>query len=116
MSAIWIVFLDDARLIFSPIIGVIALASGGALALVTSRILQSTKKQTGVLFCCGSFTNIGAICGLVCYTFFGEAGFALVALHKMCEEIFYYTVGFPIAKYCAQNDSQQKGFLGRFLL
>lgn len=115
MSAIWVVSLDDARLIFFPIIGIIALASGGALALLASRILQSTKKQTGVLFCCGSFTNIGAIGGLVCYTFFGEAGFALVALYKMCEEVFYYTVGFPIAKYCAQNDSEQKSFLGRLI-
>jgi predicted permease len=31
--------------------------------------------------------------------FLGEAGFALVALYKMFEEIVYYTIGFPIARF-----------------
>ena len=33
--------------------------------------------------------------------FLGEPGFALVPIYKIFEELFYYSTGFPIAKYCS---------------
>lgn len=115
MAVIWVVSLSDARLFILPFIGLTALISGGVFGLIGAKLLKVNRNQTGVLYCCGSFTNIGAIGGLVCYVYLGEPGFALVAMYKMFEEMYYYTVGFPIARFCSQNDSEQKNFGKRLL-
>ncbi|MBU1566671.1 MAG: AEC family transporter [Proteobacteria bacterium] len=103
MTAVWVVHFSDLRIALLPIVGVSALSIGGALGVLFARISGASPRQSGVLFCCSSFTNIGAIGALVCYMFLGEAGFALVALYKMFEEIAYYTIGFPIARYYSGN-------------
>ncbi len=114
MTAVWVVHFSDLRIALLPIIGVAALTTGGALGWLYARISGATPGQSGVLFCCSSFTNIGAIGALVCYMFLGEAGFALVALYKMFEEIAYYTVGFPIARsYSAKARDGEKPTLPR---
>ncbi|TKB12369.1 AEC family transporter [Desulforhopalus sp. IMCC35007] len=115
LGAVWVVPFGDMRVAYLPVVGVCALTSGGLLGLVLARLTKQTFKQTGVLFCCGSFTNIGAIGGLVCFMFLGEAGFALVALYKMFEEIVYYTVGFPIARFYSGGVSGQRSVGARIL-
>lgn len=114
-GAVWVVSFDDLRVAFLPIIGVIALLAGGGLGLAFATFLRVPDKQKGVLYCCGSFTNIGAIGGLVCFMFLGEAGFALVALYKMFEEITYYTIGFPIARFYGGSNLAQGNFIQRIL-
>jgi len=99
MTAVWVVRFTDLRIALLPLIGVTALITGGLLGMLYARLSKAPPRQIGVLFCCSSFTNIGAIGALVCYMFLGEAGFALVALYKMFEEIVYYTIGFPIARF-----------------
>jgi hypothetical protein len=99
ITAVWVVHFTDLRIALLPFIGVTALTIGGLLGMLIARLTKAPSRQTGVLFCCSSFTNIGAIGALVCYMFLGEAGFALVALYKMFEEIIYYTIGFPIARF-----------------
>ncbi|SHO47799.1 AEC family transporter [Desulfopila aestuarii] len=99
MTAVWVVHFTDLRIALLPFIGVTALITGGLLGMLFARLTKAPPQQIGVLFCCSSFTNIGAIGALVCYMFLGEAGFALVALYKMFEEIVYYTIGFPIARF-----------------
>lgn len=99
LAAVWVVSFDDMRVAFLPVVGVCALTTGGLLGLLLAKMMKQSSKGTGVLFCCGSFTNIGAVGGLVCYMFLGEPGFALIALYKMFEEIVYYTIGFPIARF-----------------
>lgn len=99
MTAVWIVKFSDLRVALLPLMGVSALILGGVLGLILARLTRAAPQQTGVLFCCTSFTNIGAIGGLICFMFLGEPGFALVGLYKMFEEIMYYGVGFPIARY-----------------
>lgn len=108
LSAIWAVSFDDIRVILLPIVGFCALMLGGLLGLALAHLLKTPTRQKGVLYCCGSFTNIGSIGGLICYMFLGEIGFALVAIYKMSEEISYYTIGFPIARYYsgAADDNQ----------
>ena len=114
-GAVWIVSFSDLRVALLPFIGLFALITGGTLGIGLARLLRSPASQTGVLFCCGSFTNIGAIGGLVCFMFLGESGFALVALYKMFEEITYYTVGFPIAKYYSGAGNRDEKFIARML-
>ena len=114
-GAVWAVSFNDLRVALLPFIGVFALVTGGVLGLGLARLLRSPPKQTGVLFCCGSFTNIGAIGGLVCFMFLGETGFALVAMYKMLEEIAYYTIGFPIAKFYSGEGNRNENLWARIL-
>lgn len=111
MAAVWIVKFGDMRIVFLPFVGICALLLGGVLGLTLARLLQSPPQQKGVLICCGSFTNIGAIGGLVCYMFLGEAGFALIVLYKMFEEVIYYTIGFPIARYYSGASNQPQSIM-----
>lgn len=114
LGAVWVVTFDDLRVVLLPIIGVIALFSGGGLGLLAAKIMGVSRKEHGVFYCCGSFTNIGAIGGLVTFLFLGEEGFALVALYKMFEEISYYTIGFPIARYYGASTTALKTLRQRF--
>ena len=98
-GAIWIIKVDDLRVAAMPALGVTALLLGGAAALVVAGMMNLSRRQTGSFFVCGSFTNLGSMGGLVVFVFLGEAGFALVPLYKLLEEMVYYTIGFPVAKY-----------------
>ena len=115
LGAVWVVSFGDMRVAFLPFVGIFALTAGGVLGLGLSRLMNQSSKQTGVLFCCGSFTNIGAVGGLVCYMFLGEAGFALIALYKMFEEIVYYTIGFPIARFYSGENGERRSIGKRIL-
>ena len=99
VGAIWIVNIHNVRLATLPFIGLFALILGGILALGTAKLLKLPPQKTGAMYGCGSFTNIGSIGALVCFIFLGEPGFALVPIYKIFEEVSYYSIGFPIAKY-----------------
>ena len=99
VAAVWVVSLENIRVAFLPLIGAGVLILGGFLGLGAASLMRKTNLQKGTLYCCGSFTNIGSIGALVAFIFLGESGFALVALYKMFEEITYYSIGFPIARY-----------------
>ena len=108
VAAVWVVSFADMRVAFLPVIGAGALLLGGFLGLAIATIMKKDGPRKGALFCCGSFTNIGSIGALVAFVFLGEIGFGLVALYKMFEEIVYYTIGFPIARYYsgAKNEAR----------
>ena len=99
LGAVWIVRIHDIALATLPFIGLFAIVSGGVWALAVSRFLGHDPKKTGSMFCCGSFTNIGSIGALLCFIFLGEPGFALVPMYKIFEELSYFSIGFPIARY-----------------
>ena len=99
LGAVWIVSFENVRVVLLPVVGLCSLLFGGVLALAFARMLKKENKDKAVLYCCGSFTNIGSVGSLVCFFFFGEAGFALAALYKMLEDISYYTIGFPLVRF-----------------
>lgn len=99
IGAFWIIPFSDLRITLLPLIGSTTLILGGILGLATAFLLRKGNLQKGVLFCCGSFTNIGSLGGLTSFVFFGEKGFALLALYKIFEELIYYGIGFPVARY-----------------
>ena len=113
VGAVWIVNFKNAALIALPFIGLFTYLIGGALAAGAARLLNLDGKRGGALFGCGFFTNIGAIGTLICYIFLGEAGFALVAIFKLFQEVAYYGIGFPIAKYfgSSRHDVPARGLL-----
>ena len=70
--------------------------------------LHLDRPQTGSLYCCGTFTNIGAVGGLTSLLFLGENSIALVALYRLCEELYYFSVSFPIARWYSPENTQTK--------
>ena len=108
VGAIWIVNIESVRLAALPFNGLFAILAGGVLALGAARFLHLEPKKTGAMYCCGSFTNIGSIGALVCFVFLGEKGFAMVPIYKLFEELSYYSIGFPIAKYYGSSGQTEK--------
>ena len=98
VGTLWIIKMDNIKIVALPFLGVFALFTGGILGLVAAKLLKLNRKDTGSMFTCGSFANIASIGGLVCYLFLGEEGFALVSFYAIFVQITYYVVGFPIAK------------------
>jgi predicted permease len=113
VGAIWVIELKDSRLATLPFLGMGAIFLGGLLGLLFSRWLHLERKQTGSLFTCGSFTNLGTLGGLVCYIFLGEIGFGLVYIYRLFEDFIYYTVGFPVAKLFGSAPGEKEGRLSR---
>ncbi len=108
IGSIWILNLKNFHLMFIPLAGIIALSSGAVIALIMARFLKMNRKETGAFFCCGSFTNIGNVGALVCYSFLGENGFAYVPFYKLFEELMYFAIGFPIAKRFGSAEEKKK--------
>lgn len=106
LGAFWIVKVENIKLMIIPILGLSALILGGAAGFIAANIMKLEKKQKGALFVSASFTNIGTFGGLICYVFFGEASYAFVSIYKLLEDLYYYAVGFPIAK--AHGDINEK--------
>lgn len=98
IGTLWIIKMDNIKIVALPFLGIFALFAGGVLGLIAAKLLKLNRKDTGSMFTCGSFANIASIGGLVCYLFFGEEGFALVSFYALFIQITYYIIGFPIAK------------------
>lgn len=109
MGAVWAVNIGDIRLAALPFTGLFAIMTGGVWALAASRLLGHGPKETGSMFCCGAFTNIGSIGALLCFIFLGEPGFALVPIYKLFEEFSYYSIGFPIARHYSVSAVANEG-------
>jgi predicted permease len=107
VGAVWAVRIENVSLAALPLVGFFALLAGGVLALGFARLLKLEPRKRGAMFCCGSFTNIGSIGALICFVFLGEAGFALVPIYKLLEEVSYYSIGFPIARLYAGSEVEE---------
>jgi predicted permease len=113
LAAIWVVDLQSVSLAAMPLFGVFAILLGGVLAWTAAQVVGMPDRKTGAFFVCGSFSNIGSVGALVCFVYLGEEGFALVPMYKIFEEITYYSVGFPLAKYYSQKNGEAGGAAGR---
>ncbi|MGE5842606.1 MAG: AEC family transporter [Deltaproteobacteria bacterium] len=108
VGALWVVNIESLRLAALPFTGLFAILVGGSLALAASKMLHLEPRKAGAMYGCGSFTNIGSIGALICFTFLGEQGFALVPIYKLFEELSYYSIGFPIAKYYSSTEKTER--------
>ena len=113
IGAIWLIRIDDLRIAALPFVGAAVLLIGGLLGWAVGRVDKCSRRQIGALYCCGSFSNISSMGSLVAYFFIGEKGFALLTLFKMFEEIIYYGIGFPIAKYYGAGLEENEPFVER---
>ena len=115
LGAVWIVSFENVRVVLLPVVGLCSLLFGGLLGLSLATLLRKKNRDKAVLYCCGAFTNIGSVGSLVCFFFFGEAGFALAALYKMFEDISYYTIGFPLVRFLSGSEEQKQSTLKRLI-
>ncbi len=99
MLSLWGMPHPDPRLLSLPFLGLTAWITGGISAIVFSRTLSLSDRQTGSMYCCGTFTNIGAVGTLVCVMQFGEQSIALASLYRLCEEFYYFSVAYPISQW-----------------
>ena len=104
MLSLWGLPSPDSRLLALPLLGIAAWIWGGILSFCFAKWLRLDRAQTGSLYCCGTFTNIGAVGSLVAVVFYGESAIALVSLYRLCEELFYFSVSFPIARWYGTDD------------
>ena len=98
MLSLWGLPSPDPCLLVLPALGLAAWASGGVLALLFSRRMALSPEKTGSMYCCGTFTNIGAVGCLVAVMQFGEQAIAMTSLYRLCEEMFYFGVALPVAR------------------
>ncbi|MBN2396528.1 MAG: hypothetical protein JXC36_08750 [Candidatus Atribacteria bacterium] len=102
----WAMDFHQLELLFFPLLGILNLILGGIIALLFAKSIHMNNKDTGSFFCCGFFSNVVSIGGLVCFLFLGEQGYALVPLYTLILRIAYYAIGFPIAKYYSIKETQ----------
>ncbi len=110
MLSLWGLPSPDARLLALPALGVAAWICGGVLALLLSRLMGLDRRQAGSMFCCGTFTNIGAVGSLVSVMLFGEQTIAIAALYRLCEEIYYFGIAMPVARWHGQEENGKAHF------
>ncbi|MGE4284596.1 MAG: AEC family transporter [Clostridia bacterium] len=106
MGAFWALKIDNMIFISLPFLGVAGFVIGGGSALTAARVLKLNKKQRGSMFVSGCFANLTSFGGLICYVFLGEISYGFVSMYKLFEEVFYYTIGFPIAKSFGDYDKE----------
>ncbi len=110
MLSLWGLPSLDARLLALPVLGVAAWLCGGVLALILSRMMGLDHRQTGSMFCCGTFTNIGAVGSLVSVMLFGEQTIAIAAMYRLCEELYYFGIAMPVARWHSQPSGGKAHF------
>ncbi len=103
MLSLWGLPAPDSRLLSLPALGVAAWTAGGVLSIVLSRVLGLDGRQTGSMYCCGTFTNIGAVGTLVCVMNLGEQTIAYTALYRLCEEMYYFALACPVARWLGES-------------
>ena len=112
VGVIWIISFENLKIVTLPLLGSALLLTGGGLGLLQARMMNKTGGQKSVLFCCGFFSNLGSVGGLISFVFLGEHGFAMLAFYRLFEEILYYSIGFPLAKYF-KNDTNSMRIMDR---
>lgn len=108
MLSLWGLPDPEPELMALPLLGLASYIFGGFCSIYGARLLKLDNRQTGSFFCCGTFTNIGAVGGLVCLLFLGEYSIAMAALYRLVEELYYFSIAFPIAQWYGRADTNKK--------
>ena len=116
LGAVWIVDLDNLKILALPFIEVFIIVLGGSLAYGFARAQKLTRRQTGPYIVTGAFGNVGTMGGLICYMFLGEAAFALVGFYKLFEELMFFAFALPIAKSFSLGGRFKKVLADPFVL
>ena len=97
LLSLWALNFGNVGLVALPVIGVAYHAAGTLLSLTVARRLGMADRQRGAFMMAGMVSNLGLIGGLLCFSFFGETGFALASFFRLMELPIYFLVGYPVA-------------------
>lgn len=97
LLAFWAFDFAEAEIATMPLLGLLGLFLGGALAYRAAVWMHMSGPQAASLFVCGMFSNLGSVGSLTSFLFFGEEGFVLASVYRMFEHLLYYGVGFPVS-------------------
>lgn len=103
----WTMDFHQIKLLLFPVLGIFNLILGGIIAIFIAGRIHLDNIDTGAFFCCGFFSNLGSIGGLICFLFLGEEGYKLVPLYIFFIQIAYYSIGFSVAKYYSIKGKQK---------
>ena len=103
----WTMDFHQIKLLLFPVLGIFNIILGGTIAILIARHIHLNNKDTGSFFCCGFFSNLVNIGGLICFLFLGEEGYKLVPLYTFFLQITYYAIGCSVAKHYSMKDKQQ---------
>jgi len=115
IGAIWYANLSSSKAIFIPVMGIISFFLGALLSFLAARYLRLSRPATGIYIITGSFSNIGAMGGMICFAFFGEAGYALTPIYNFILPALYFAVGFPVAKYCSNHYQKNENLIAKIV-
>jgi len=107
----WTMDFHQIKLFLFPVLGIFNIILGGIIAILIARRIHLDNKDTGSFFCCGFFSNLVNIGGLICFLFLGEEGYKLVPLYTFFTQITYYAIGFSVAKHYSMKDNKIKKLL-----
>jgi len=85
------------------------------LAFLAARYLQLSRPNTGIYIVTGSFSNIGAMGGMICFAFFGEAGYALTPIYNFILPALYFAIGFPVAKHYSKYFQKSENIITKII-
>jgi len=102
-SSFWKVRLASAHLVSLPLLGLLAVLTGGAGGLLVIRLFRLPPERAASVFVCGMFTNLVTFGGLFSFALFGELGYLLAQLYAMFNMAAYYTLGFPVSRNIARG-------------
>lgn len=115
VGAVWYTDISASKIIYLPFLGIIAFCMGGLLAFIAARYLQLSRPDTGIYIITGSFYNIGAMGGMICFAFFGESGYALTPIYNFILPALYFAIGFPIAKHYSKYFQKSENILEKII-
>lgn len=114
MLSLWGLPAPKPILLILPLLGLVSYLCGGILAILAAHFLDLDRAETGSLFCCGTFTNVGAVGSLVCVLFLGENSIALVALYRLLEEFYFFSVSIPVAQWFSPDNKNKSFSISQF--
>ena len=115
IAAIWELNFENSIIITLPLINIFSVFFGLVFSFAIASHLKLTKLEKGSFIACGSFSNAGAIGGLICYIFWGEEGFAMVPFYNFCMQGIFLALCVSIGKYYGNAKKSTKSINKQFI-
>lgn len=103
LGALWALPGVNLGLAALPLVGLGTLAAAWGLGALAARWAKLDPEKALLFRTDASYTNIGNLGSLSVFLLLGEAGFGLVPLYKLFEELWIYGVLFPHTKAGAER-------------
>ena len=99
LNSFWSLDLGEEKLFLLPFINICVLSLTIIPAILISKGLKLTRRETGSFVSTSMFSNVGiTLGGFICYLLFGDRGLFLSALYNAFFVPYFYIIGFLIMR------------------